>query len=113
MELGGSKILVAKEGDAVYASSNKCSHLGISLQGKTALLDAKVSGGCVTCSAHGTVFGERVVVAGGEGGEKVERCEFSRSLSNVPSWFPHPPFFLDLKNGGKVVGEWCPKVRIS
>lgn len=72
VELGGAKILVAKEGDAIYAASNRCSHLGISLQGKTPLLQATVANGCVTCSAHGTVF--------------------------------------DLKDGGKVKGEWCPKL---
>jgi nitrite reductase/ring-hydroxylating ferredoxin subunit len=56
VELAGKKLLVAKDGDTVYCSSNKCSHLGISLQGKTPLLQAEVKNGCVTCSAHGTVF---------------------------------------------------------
>lgn len=38
------------------AVSNKCSHLGLPLVGKTALLQGEVGGGCVTCSAHGTKF---------------------------------------------------------
>lgn len=37
--------------------SNKCPHLGLSMQGKTALLSAKVTPDCcVVCPAHNTAF---------------------------------------------------------
>ena len=59
-EVAGDKVLVAKAGGKVFAVSNKCSHLGLSLVGKTALLQGKVGevGGkqCITCPAHGTAF---------------------------------------------------------
>ena len=59
-EVAGDKVLVAKAGGKVFAVSNKCSHLGLSLVGKTALLQGKVgevSGKqCITCPAHGTAF---------------------------------------------------------
>ena len=59
-EVAGDKVLVASAGGKTYAVSNKCSHLGLSLVGKTALLQGKVGevGGkqCITCPAHGTAF---------------------------------------------------------
>ncbi len=51
------KILVQLVGDNVYAVSNKCPHLGLSMQGKTALLSAKVTPDCcIVCPAHNTAF---------------------------------------------------------
>ena len=54
------QVLVQQVGDDVFCVSNKCSHLGLSMQGKTALLSAKVdcsSGPCaIVCPAHGTAF---------------------------------------------------------
>ena len=59
-EVAGDKVLVAKAGGKCYAVSNKCSHLGLSLVGKTALLQGKVGEvngkQCITCPAHGTAF---------------------------------------------------------
>ena len=60
-EVAGDKVLVAKVPDGkVFAVSNKCSHLGLSLVGKTALLQGKVGEvngkQCITCPAHGTAF---------------------------------------------------------
>ena len=59
-EVSGDKVLVAKAGGKVFAVSNKCSHLGISLVGKTALLQGKVGvvngKQCISCPAHGTAF---------------------------------------------------------
>lgn len=54
VEVSGSKILVVEEQGEVYAVSNKCSHLGLPLQGK--ILSAPVANGCVTCAAHNTSF---------------------------------------------------------
>lgn len=52
-EVDGQKILFVEEDGAVFAVSNKCSHLGLPLQGRlvSPVLEA---GPCVTCSFHGT-----------------------------------------------------------
>jgi nitrite reductase/ring-hydroxylating ferredoxin subunit len=34
VDVNNQKVLVVKEGDSVYAVSNKCSHLGLPLVGK-------------------------------------------------------------------------------
>ena len=59
----------------VYAVSNKCTHLGLPLVGKTALLQGKVVDKCIVCPAHGTAF------ALADGGVKGEWCP---SLPNLP-----------------------------
>lgn len=56
VEVNGQRILLAMDGDNVRAVSNKCSHLGLPLVGKTAMFQADISNGCVTCPAHGTAF---------------------------------------------------------
>jgi nitrite reductase/ring-hydroxylating ferredoxin subunit len=51
------QVLLQDVAGTVYAVSNKCSHLNLSLQGKTALLSATVTPDCcVVCPAHGTAF---------------------------------------------------------
>lgn len=37
VELGGSRVLIVGVGEDVYAVSNKCSHLGLPIVGKTAV----------------------------------------------------------------------------
>ena len=44
VELGGGKILIQEFMNDLYAVSNKCPHLGLSMQGKTALLSADLRG---------------------------------------------------------------------
>lgn len=56
VEVNGQRILLALDGNQVRAVSNKCSHLGLPLVGKTPIFQAEVSNGCVTCPAHGTSF---------------------------------------------------------
>ncbi len=56
VEVDGTKILVAESAGKYYAVANKCAHMGISLVGKTALLQGKVENGCITCPAHGSRF---------------------------------------------------------
>jgi hypothetical protein len=41
VEVGGAKILLVDDGGALYAVSNKCSHLGLPLVGKTAVFQAE------------------------------------------------------------------------
>ena len=64
VEVNGKKILLQYFMDELYCVSNKCPHLGISMQGKTALLSAgleepKRDGSkapCIVCPAHQTAF---------------------------------------------------------
>lgn len=56
VDVDGQKVLLAAVDDEVYAVSNKCSHMGISLVGKTKLLQGEVFDGCIRCPAHGTAF---------------------------------------------------------
>eukprot|EP00197_Chlamydomonas_leiostraca_P002797 CAMPEP_0202857066 /NCGR_PEP_ID=MMETSP1391-20130828/149_1 /ASSEMBLY_ACC=CAM_ASM_000867 /TAXON_ID=1034604 /ORGANISM="Chlamydomonas leiostraca, Strain SAG 11-49" /LENGTH=147 /DNA_ID=CAMNT_0049535823 /DNA_START=37 /DNA_END=480 /DNA_ORIENTATION=- len=57
VEVGGQRVLIADDGTgAIHAVSNKCSHLGLPLVGKTALLQGKVADKCIVCPAHGTAF---------------------------------------------------------
>jgi len=49
-------LLIQLVGEEVFAVSNKCSHLNLSMQGKTALLSATISDGCIVCPAHKTAF---------------------------------------------------------
>ena len=50
------RVLIVEDAGGVYAVSNKCSHLGLPIQGKTAMFTAQVKDGCVVCPAHGTAF---------------------------------------------------------
>lgn len=50
------KVLVQESDGEVYAVSNKCPHLGLPLQGRTALLSAEVKDACLVCPAHKTAF---------------------------------------------------------
>lgn len=64
VEVNGKKVLLQYFMDELYCVSNACPHLGISMQGKTALLSAglvesKVEGSkapCIVCPAHQTAF---------------------------------------------------------
>eukprot|EP00192_Tetraselmis_astigmatica_P015490 CAMPEP_0117675650 /NCGR_PEP_ID=MMETSP0804-20121206/15728_1 /TAXON_ID=1074897 /ORGANISM="Tetraselmis astigmatica, Strain CCMP880" /LENGTH=151 /DNA_ID=CAMNT_0005484687 /DNA_START=8 /DNA_END=464 /DNA_ORIENTATION=- len=56
VELSVGRVLLAEVEGAVYAVSNKCSHLGLPLVGKTGLFQAEIKDKCVVCPAHGTAF---------------------------------------------------------
>ena len=67
VELGGGKILIQEFMNDLYAVSNKCPHLGLSMQGKTALLSADLrDDGCIVCPAHGSAFDLRTGTPEGE-----------------------------------------------
>ena len=63
---GVGKVLLQEFANDVYAVSNKCPHLGLSLQGKTPLLSATVSDGAIACPAHGSAFDLKTGEAKGE-----------------------------------------------
>lgn len=75
VEVDDTQILVAESAGKFYAVANKCAHMGISLVGKTALLQGKVEGGCITCPAHGSKFD----LATGE-----PQGEWCPNMPNVP-----------------------------
>eukprot|EP01023_Acetabularia_acetabulum_P013898 TRINITY_DN1678_c0_g1_i2.p2 TRINITY_DN1678_c0_g1~~TRINITY_DN1678_c0_g1_i2.p2 ORF type:complete len:152 (-),score=34.32 TRINITY_DN1678_c0_g1_i2:175-630(-) len=57
VKVDGNQILVQEFAGDIYAVSNRCTHLNLPLQGRTALLSAQVTDeGCVVCPAHGTAF---------------------------------------------------------
>lgn len=56
VEVSGNKILLAEVNGEVCAVSNKCSHLGLPLVGKTAMFQGVVKNGCIECPAHKTQF---------------------------------------------------------
>eukprot|EP00873_Tetraselmis_striata_P041117 jgi/Tetstr1/461381/TSEL_000592.t1 len=56
VETAVGRILLAEVEGTVFAVSNKCSHLGLPLIGKTALLQGEVKDKCIICPAHGTYF---------------------------------------------------------
>jgi len=56
VEVDGKRVLLAVVDDQVYAVSNKCSHLGLPLVGKTKMMQGQVKDKCIVCPAHGTAF---------------------------------------------------------
>ena len=56
VETPAGRVLLAEVDGAVYAVSNKCTHLGLPLVGKTALLQGKIQDKCIVCPAHNTAF---------------------------------------------------------
>jgi nitrite reductase/ring-hydroxylating ferredoxin subunit len=64
VNINGTKVLLQYFMDELYCVSNKCPHLGISMQGKTALLSAEIKSDgddlkkppCIVCPAHNTAF---------------------------------------------------------
>lgn len=56
VETPAGRVLVAEVDGTVYAVSNKCTHLGLPLVGKTALLQGTIADKCIVCPAHNTAF---------------------------------------------------------
>lgn len=51
------RILIQEFAGDMFAMNNKCSHLGLPLQGKTPLFSAECTNkGEIVCAAHGTMF---------------------------------------------------------
>eukprot|EP00798_Chlamydomonas_sp_ICE-L_P003678 gene3678-13753_t len=56
VEVGGQKVLLASVDGSVYAVSNKCTHLGLPLVGKTAMFQGEIADKCIVCPTHKTAF---------------------------------------------------------
>ena len=76
--------------------SNKCSHLGLSLQGKTALLQAGIKNGCVTCNAHGSTFNMA------DGAVVGTWCEKLPGFLRQPGPKPLPVYEARVADGGMI-----------
>ena len=66
VELGGGKILIQEFMNDLYAVSNKCPHLGLSMQGKTALERGPPRRRVHRVPAHGSAFDLRTGTPEGE-----------------------------------------------
>lgn len=97
--MGGQKVLLADLDGEVFAVSNKCSHLGLPLVGKTAMFQAQISDKCVVCPAHGTYFDLKT------GDVKGEWCPKLPNLPLVgkgPAKKPLPTFQVRVGASGDI-----------
>ena len=69
--------------------------MGISLVGKTALLQGEVSGGCITCPAHGTRFDLKTGEPQGEWCPKLPELPFVGKVGNKRCSQPTFPVSVD------------------
>eukprot|EP00854_Cymbomonas_tetramitiformis_P002745 gene2745-3524_t len=99
VELNGTKVLLATVDDEVYAVSNKCSHLGLPLVGKTGLLQAKISDKCVVCPAHGTSFD---LATGDVKGEWCPKLPNLPLVGKGPKEAPLPTFESRVGENGEI-----------
>lgn len=87
----------------MYAVNNKCSHLGLPLVGKTALLQGEVSvkqgRACVTCPAHGTVFS---LADGAPQGEWCPKLPNLPIIGKGPKEAPLKTYASRVSEGGMV-----------
>merc|ERR1719183_3198141 len=100
VEVDGQKVLLAADGGEVYALSNKCAHMGISLVGKTKLLQGEVSGGCITCPAHGTKFALKNGEVQGPWCPNLPELPFVGKIGNPPC--SQPTFAVSVDESGAV-----------
>mmetsp|Transcript_5521 Transcript_5521/g.9725 ORF Transcript_5521/g.9725 Transcript_5521/m.9725 type:complete len:148 (-) Transcript_5521:137-580(-) len=92
VSIAGQKVLLKKLDGQVYAVSNKCSHLGLPLEGK--ILKASYDDSCVTCAAHGTSFDIKT------GEVKGDWCpKLPSFLANIKKPAPLPTFPCRVVDG--------------
>jgi nitrite reductase/ring-hydroxylating ferredoxin subunit len=66
VDVNGQKVLLADVDGEVFAVSNKCSHLGLPLVGKTAMFQGQIKEKCIVCPAHNTAFDLKTGAVKGE-----------------------------------------------
>jgi nitrite reductase/ring-hydroxylating ferredoxin subunit len=100
VEVGAAgRVLLAQDGGKLYALANKCAHLGLPLQGKTPLLQAKIEGGCVTCPAHGTKF---ALADGAVQGEWCPKMPSLGPFGKLGNPKPQPTFPVRVTESGAI-----------
>ncbi|EFN52420.1 hypothetical protein CHLNCDRAFT_138918 [Chlorella variabilis] len=100
VEIGGQRILLAAVGEEIKAVSNKCSHLGLPLVGKTPVFQAEVANGCVTCPAHGTKFDLTTGQPVGEWCPKMPNLPLIGKIGDTPK--PLPTFEARIAESGEI-----------
>ncbi|KIZ07600.1 hypothetical protein MNEG_0347 [Monoraphidium neglectum] len=98
-ELGGQRVLIVEDAGEVFAVSNKCSHLGLPLQGKTALFTATIKDSCVVCPAHNTAF---ELASGEVKGEWCPKFPNLPVVGKLSEKKPLPVFKVRVSEGGDV-----------
>ncbi|KAI8473706.1 MAG: Rieske [2Fe-2S] iron-sulfur domain-containing protein, partial [Monoraphidium minutum] len=98
-ELGGQRVLIVEDAGEVFAVSNKCSHLGLPLQGKTALFTATIKDKCVVCPAHNTAF---ELASGEVKGEWCPKFPNLPLVGKLGDKKPLPTFKVRVSDGGDV-----------
>ncbi|KAG2500531.1 hypothetical protein HYH03_001308 [Edaphochlamys debaryana] len=99
VEINGQKVLLVAQGDDVKAVSNKCSHLGLPLVGKTAMFQAEIKSGCVVCPAHGTMFDLDTGAVKGEWCPKLPNLPL---VGKGPAQKPLPTFQVRVGEDGSI-----------
>ncbi|KAL4424709.1 hypothetical protein ABPG77_000052 [Micractinium sp. CCAP 211/92] len=100
VEVNGQRILLAAVDGSVKAVSNKCSHLGLPLVGKTPVFQAEVANGCVTCPAHGTKFDLSTGQPVGEWCPKMPNLPLVGKIGDTPK--PLPTFEARIAESGEI-----------
>ncbi|KAG2425626.1 hypothetical protein HYH02_014998 [Chlamydomonas schloesseri] len=99
VEVGGQKVLLLDVNGEISAVSNKCSHLGLPIQGKTALFTAEVKDKCVICPAHGTAFDVKTGEVKGEWCPKLPNLPL---VGKGPGKKPLPVFQVRVSDSGDI-----------
>ncbi|MEW5320375.1 MAG: hypothetical protein WDW38_011450 [Sanguina aurantia] len=94
-----SRVLLVIDDSTLYAVSNKCSHLGLPLVGKTPVFQAKIENKCVICPVHNTAFNLKTGEVEGEWCPKFPDLPFVGKLT--PSK-PLPTFESRYTASGEV-----------
>jgi nitrite reductase/ring-hydroxylating ferredoxin subunit len=107
VEVNGARILIAEFAGDVFAVSNKCSHLGLPLVGKTALLQGQVKDKCIICPAHGSAFDLATGEVQGEWCPSERSLPCSFFLSFLLFLFCSLSFVLSLPTYGSLLRTPC------
>ncbi|GFR50060.1 hypothetical protein Agub_g12202 [Astrephomene gubernaculifera] len=99
VEISGQKVLLVESEGKVCAVSNKCSHLGLPLVGKTAMFQAEVKDRCVVCPAHGTYFDLETGAVEGEWCPKLPNLPL---VGKGPGAKPLPTFQVRVSEAGDI-----------
>ncbi|KXZ43111.1 hypothetical protein GPECTOR_102g64 [Gonium pectorale] len=99
VEVSGQKVLLVDLAGEVVAVSNKCSHLGLPLVGKTGLFQAEIKDKCVVCPAHGTYFDLKTGAVKGEWCPKLPNLPV---VGKGPGQKPLPTFQVRVSDAGEI-----------
>lgn len=100
VETSAGRVLLAEvETGQVFATSNKCPHLGLPLVGKTALLQGQIKDGKIFCPAHGSAFDLASGAPKGEWCPKMPNLPFVGKMGDPA---PLPTFESRVDGAGNI-----------